>query len=177
MSAHWLTYIAKYHNEYLKIVRSWGESDYAEDIVQEMYLRINRYTSEDKIVNNGEVNKAYVWFVLRNIYNDLKKHGNRIDIARLSDKFDVEDEDIDEAKHGFEIFSQRLNDEIDSWHWYDAMLFKVYKDSDITMRELADKTKISLSSIYNTLKNCKERVQENCSEHYEDFLNEDYERI
>jgi predicted DNA-binding protein YlxM (UPF0122 family) len=57
------------------------------------------------------------------------------------------------------------------------MLFKVYKDSDITMRELADKTKISLSSIYNTIKNCKERIQENCSEHYEDYINEDYERI
>ena len=177
MSAHWLTYIAKYHNEYLKIVRSWGENDYAEDIVQEMYLRINKYTSEDKIITNGEVNKAYVWFVLRNVFLSLKTGRKNINTIRMPENLDVESELIDESKLGFEIFSQRLNQEIDSWHWYDAMLFKIYKDSDITIRDLADKTKISVSSIFNTLKNCKERVKNNCGEHYEDFLNEDYERI
>ncbi len=176
MSADWLKYIAKYHNEYLKIVRSWGEFDYAEDIVQEMYLRINRYTTEEKIVTDGEVNKAYVWFVLRNIYNDLKKSGNKIEVSRLSNKFDIEDE-VSEEKHGFEKFSQRLEDEINTWHWYDRMLFLSYKDTGYSMREIAEKSQISLSSIFNTIKNCKDKVVTNCSEDYEDFINEDYERI
>ncbi len=177
MSADWLKYIAKYHNEYLKIVRSWGEFDYAEDIVQEMYLRINRYTTEEKIVTDGEVNKAYVWFVIRNIYNDLKKSGNKIEVSRLSDKFDIEDEEVSEEKHGYERFSNKLESEINKWEWYDAMLFRVYMKQDLSMRDIAEKSHISLSSIFNTIKNCKERIKENCSEDYEDFINEDYERI
>lgn len=176
MNADWLKYIAKYHNEYLKIVRSWGEFDYAEDIVQEMYLRINRYTTEEKIVTNGEVNKAYVWFVLRNIYNDLKKAGNKVEISRLSDKLDIEDE-VSEEKHGYERFSNKLDNEINKWEWYDAMLFRVYMKQDLSMRDIAERSHISLSSIFNTIKNCKERIKENCSEDYEDFINEDYERI
>lgn len=35
-----LQVLAKHHNKWLNIVRSLGETIYAEDIVQEMYLKV-----------------------------------------------------------------------------------------------------------------------------------------
>jgi predicted DNA-binding protein YlxM (UPF0122 family) len=45
------------------------------------------------------------------------------------------------------------------------------------MREIAEETDISLTSIFNTLKNCKERLKEAIGEDFEDYLNEDFELI
>jgi DNA-directed RNA polymerase specialized sigma subunit len=72
---------------------------------------------------------------------------------------------------------QMIEDEIESWHWYDAMLFRLYKDSNLSMRQIADKTNISLTSIFHTLKKCKDRLKENVGEDYEDFINKDFELI
>ena len=45
------------------------------------------------------------------------------------------------------------------------------------MRELSNETKISLSSIFHTIKTCKERIVSEVGEDYEDYINEDYEKI
>lgn len=45
------------------------------------------------------------------------------------------------------------------------------------MRDLAEETNISLTSIFITLKNCKDRLRDNVSEDYEDFINEDFDLI
>jgi predicted DNA-binding protein YlxM (UPF0122 family) len=47
----------------------------------------------------------------------------------------------------------------------------------MSMRDIASETNISLTSIYNTLKNCKERLRENVGDDWEDFLNKDFELI
>jgi predicted DNA-binding protein YlxM (UPF0122 family) len=70
-----------------------------------------------------------------------------------------------------------LDDEVSNWHWYDQKLFKLYKDSDLSMREISKETNISVTSIFNTIKNCKTRINESVGETYEDYINEDYELI
>jgi len=40
--AGWLGKVAERHNEWIRIVHSFGEYDYADDIVQEMYLVLNK---------------------------------------------------------------------------------------------------------------------------------------
>ena len=57
------------------------------------------------------------------------------------------------------------------------MLFNLYKDSGKSMRTITKETGISTSSIFNTLKNCKDIIREEIGEDYEDYLNEDYELI
>ena len=44
----WLGIVAKRHREWVKIVNSFGEYNYAEDIVQECYLTIYKYADEKK---------------------------------------------------------------------------------------------------------------------------------
>jgi hypothetical protein len=72
---------------------------------------------------------------------------------------------------------KKVNSEINNWHWYDKMLFELYKDTGKSMRDIESDTGISLSSIFCTLKNCKESLKENVKEDYEDFINKDYELI
>lgn len=174
----WIKHIAKHHNEWVRIVRDFGEDFYAEDLVQEMYIRVHKYTTYDKIVKDGEVNKGFIWFVLRNIFVDFTKQKNKfykvnIDEARKLSSDDLNTEQI-EAQN---IIHDKIEQEIDSWHWYDTMLFKLYRESGMSMRELEKETKISLTSIFHTIKDCKSRLRNSVGEDYVDFINQDYEWV
>ena len=125
----WLKKVAKYHKDYLRIVKSYGETEYAEDIVQEMYLRLHKYADIDKVINkDGTVNKPYVFWTLRNIYKSLcierQKH-QKMDLKEVK-HLAVEYDYI--SKHEAEyLLEAKLNEEINSWHWYDEKLFKLYQ--------------------------------------------------
>ena len=80
-------------------------------------------------------------------------------------------------EEAFSGLIKRVKEEAETWHWYDEMLFKHYFDSGMSMRELADETRISTSSIFQTIKYCKGKLKENLNEDYEDYKNEDYELI
>jgi DNA-directed RNA polymerase specialized sigma24 family protein len=168
MSGQWLEIVAKEHKYYVDVVRSFGEYNFAEDIVQEMYLRIYKYTSPDKIVKDGQVNKGFIWFVLRNIYVDYCKQRSKIVKTDINDAILMSDEQNTEAMN--ELYD-KIEKEIESWHWYDTMLFKLYRDSGKSMRELEAETKISLTSIFHTIKHCKARINAAISEDYYDVLN------
>ena len=45
--AQWLKRVAERHNEWIKIVESFGEKNFQEDIVQQAYLIIYKYASEE----------------------------------------------------------------------------------------------------------------------------------
>lgn len=168
MSGQWLEIVAKEHKYYVDVVKSFGEYNFAEDIVQEMYLRIHKYTSPEKIVKDGIVNKGFIWFVLRNIYVDYCKQRNKITKVDLNEAVIMSDEQNTEALN--ELYD-KIEREIESWHWYDTMLFKLYRDSGKSMRELEAETKISLTSIFHTIKHCKARINAAISEDYYDVLN------
>lgn len=168
MSGQWLEIVAKEHKFYVEVVKSFGEYNFAEDIVQEMYLRIHKYTSPEKIVKDGQVNKGFIWFVLRNIYVDYCKQRSKIVKTDINDAILMSDEQNTEAMN--ELYD-KIEKEIESWHWYDTMLFKLYRDSGKSMRELEAETKISLTSIFHTIKHCKARINAAISEDYYDVLN------
>ena len=87
---------------------------------------------------------------------------------------DTDERQINEAKN---IIEQKIETEIQSWHPYDSILFKLYRDSGKSMRELEAGTKISLTSIFHTIKHCKQRIKNAVGEDYQDLLNNDLERI
>jgi len=74
-----LTEVAKHHKEWCRIVKGFGESNYTEDVVQEMYIRVYKYGQEDKVITPNGVNKSFIWFMLRNIYLDVCKRRNKVD--------------------------------------------------------------------------------------------------
>ena len=52
-----------------------------------------------------------------------------------------------------------------------------YRDSGKSIRKLSEETRISTSSIFQTLKYCKNQIRINVGEDFEDFINEDYEHL
>ena len=77
-----------------------------------------------------------------------------------------------------EVIIDKINNEVDSWdHWYDKKLFKLYYNTDISMRKLAKETKISVTSIFNSCKNYKEIIQSKFGEDFEDYMNGDFNFI
>jgi RNA polymerase sigma factor (sigma-70 family) len=164
-----LSKLYKKHSKWVNIVNKLGGGDYSEDIVQEMYLKLSKIELKEQTID------TFVYYVLRNMTFDLHRKKSNIFKVDLGDCIFLEYLE-DQGKEELETIYERIEDEVEDWHWYDKMLWQLYTE-DRTMRELAKDTKISLSSIFHTIKTCKERIKIAVGEDYEDYVNEDYEKI
>lgn len=174
----WLEIVSKNHEEWVSIVRSFGAGVYSDDIVQDTYLRLHKYNASDKVVKDGKVQKSYMWVCLKSVFYDHTKEEAKRNQVHLDSVSELQTEQTDrKRKEAIGRFDQLVEEEMNKWHWYDRTLFQYYKNTDMSMRDLERDTGISLTSIYQTIKNCKTRLKENVSEHYEDLINEDYERL
>lgn len=154
------------------MVKSFGaDQDLANDIVQEMYVRLYKYVEEpEKIMyNEKEVNTYFVYVTLKNMYGNLMKAKSRfqfVDVSELEDEL-IFDEVNEEAETQMVALYDEIWEQASDWHWYDRKIFDLYHNTDMSIRTLADKTKISARSIFNTLKNARERIQTDCNDTYQ----------
>lgn len=177
MDSSWLSIVSKNHKHYIRLVNSWGEYEYAEDLVQEMYLRLYRLTTPERIIKDNEVNKSFVWITLKNMHLQLVRERKKMNKINIDEFTNISDTDNTELFEALNRLDEHIKNECDSWHWYDTMLFKLYINSEMSMRDVSTETGISLTSIFETLKKCKERLTFTTGEHYEDIRNKDYERV
>lgn len=198
---NWFKKITDLHNEWVRACKTFGAGEYSEDIVQETYIRLLKYTNEEKLIKNNKINKLYIYLSLRNTYIIfLKKHRKNTDFEISSDKLkylskkqqqkhittglhnidiirNLEEIDMMQRKDSVEIILNNIYEEMNNWHWFDKMLYEIYIESGKSIRQLAIETKISKDTIWRTLKSCNDRIRLNVGEDYEDFLNRDYELI
>lgn len=166
-------------------------NDIVEDFVHETYLRLNKYVENpEKIMyNETEINRFYVYITLKNLWTDYCKERSKFQKRNVADysadhySFEVPEwaiyEEVNrEEQKAEEYIIAKINEEVDSWdHWYDKKLFRLYYNSDISMRKLAIETKISVTSIFNSCKNYKEILRTKFGEDFEDYLNGDFDKI
>lgn len=163
------------------MVKSFGcGDDDANEVVQEMYVRLHKYINNpEKIMyNETEVNGYYVYITLRNIY--LSEVQRRRKMVNLPDPsfINVKDEQVNiEERLSFDKIIDGINDEVKQWYWYDRKIWQIHFDQEKSMRRISSDTTISLSSIFNTLKKCKNKIRDKFSEDVEDYKNGDYDRI
>jgi len=201
---NWLNRVCKYHKEWIEIVERLGGGLYSEDIVQEAYIKIVKYNYGSRIVNNGKVSKGYMFFVLRSIFINYIKEANKIrkvDIDTLYDlsgktwfidpssssttvrnlKDNIEKVHYDSEnvakEYAYGKICNKIDKEIESWHWYDKKIFEVYRDTPLTIRGMSKETKISTVNIFHTLKKGKRIINKKFSEDYLDYKNGDYDLI
>lgn len=177
MDSNWLSHISIHHKEWVSIIRSWGEHDYAEDLVQEMYIRCLSYSSEEKIIQDGKVNKGYIWFVLRSVFIMYKKECSKVEKLRIDSNFDIEAKEDIELEYAYGQLLAKVDKSKSNWHWYDVKLFDLYMNSGMSMRKIEAQTNISLTSIHHTIKNCKARLTKEVGEDIQDYFNNDYELL
>jgi DNA-directed RNA polymerase specialized sigma24 family protein len=171
--ADWLNVIARHHKEWVSIVRSFGH-DTPEDIVQDMYLRIYQYVEPSRIITDNEVNKGFIWFTLRNLFlKDVTKY--KCEQLR---GYEAQNEECTiEQKETLEVLLNKIDECVNSFDWYDKMLYDIYYKSEQSQRDLAKATGISLSSLSNSLKTQKKTIKKLVGEDYQDYINQDYEWI
>lgn len=175
MSNKWLGKVAEHHNEWVKIIHTFGEYDYAEDIVQESYIALWKYADQEKLIDtNGDVRKGYMYFTLRSLfyqYYNKKKKINKVPFDGCWELFD--DSNLEEQK-AYNDICLLIDEEIKNWDWYDRKLFKLYRDSDMSMRDIAKETNISLISIFNSIKNYKIILKDKFENDYQEYITNDY---
>lgn len=186
--------LSKRNKEWFKISLSiCKDESLAKELVQEMYLRLNKYIDNiDRITVDGKISSLYIYVTIRNLYykHQNKRKKNIIfqykdydsfdDGVNINDNFkssidsDIELSNMEEAHR--KIMDNILK-EVSTWHWYDEKLFKLYFFTDKSLRNIASETKISLTSIYNSCKNYKQILIEKFGEDITDFFNKDYYQI
>jgi RNA polymerase sigma factor (sigma-70 family) len=162
-----LEILSKKHNEWLRMAMSFGaDRDTAQDLVQDMYLRMYKYVENPERImyNEDEVNTYFVFVVLRNLYVSSKKGMTFTELEELDGEMDEPNYEMETAHNNL---IDQMWDEVEEWHWYDSKLFKLYHNTDMTIKKISEETKISERSIWNTLDNGRKRIQENCKEAYE----------
>jgi len=143
-----------------------ADRDTAQDLVQDMYLRMYKYVENPERImyNEDEVNTYFVFVVLRNLFISSQK-------SMSFEQLEEIDGEMEEPNYDYENAYNRLLDElweeVESWHWYDTKLFKLYHNTDMTIKRISEETKISERSIWNTLDNGRKRIQTNRKEAYQ----------
>lgn len=180
-----LELLAKNHKLWIRMVRGFGaDRDLAQDIVQSFYLRMHKYVKDgDRIMyNDEEVNRFFCYVTLKNMYRTYMNAENRFQWyeVREDDAIDEELKEFvfDEAMEtAFERLIGKISDEMNTWHKYDRILSEKYLKSDYSLRDIASGSGISLTSIFNSMRENKRLLKEKFGEDWEDFKNGDYNLI
>jgi len=187
MSSNILDILSKRHTEWLNMAKSFKlDNNDANELVQNMYLRMYDYTKDVKRImyNEKEINTFYIYITLRNLYyskftnykkknktvlfSDIDKENFKYIINKMS--YDIDDfEDNYKKKVNLEALCNKIDSVIEDWYWYDKKLTKLYLNTDMSMRDISKETKISLSSIFNTLTNAKEKIRKESKEEYKKY--------
>jgi DNA-directed RNA polymerase specialized sigma24 family protein len=175
MSNRWLAKVAQHHDEWVKVIHTFGEYDYAEDIVQESYIALYKYADADKLLDaQGEVRKGYMYFTLRSLFYQYYNKKKKVNKVNFDDQWELFDDSNIEEHKAYNDICLLIDEEIKNWDWYDRKLFKLYRDTDLSMRDIAKETNISLISIFNSIKNYKIILKEKFEKDYQDYITNDY---
>jgi len=174
----WLEQVAKHHKEWVKTIQKLGEYDFAEDIVQESYIALMKYANAEKLIDDkGNVRKGYMFFTLRSLYYQYYNKKKTIQKVSFDGCWELFDDSNIEEHNAYNDICLMIDQEIDNWHWYDKKLFKLYRDSNMSMRDIAKETNISLISIFHSIKNYKEVLNTKFNKDYQDYITNDYTNI
>lgn len=151
-----LDILSKDHKKWLKISKSFGLKEDAEDLVQDMYLKVyawNGKYNKTLMFNDNEVNYYFIFRVLRGLFLDKVKCKklNNVSLDTLT-FLEPSKSDISFEYHA------KLNDinkEIKSWELYDQKIYELIFLENYSMLELSKKTGIDYYSIYRTVKKIK----------------------
>lgn len=154
--------IAEKHNDWLRIVKSFGcDGDKCEDIVQEMYLKAHTLINSGTDISYGEdINHFYIYRILRSLFIDLCRKEAKVTKVNLDylERF-VQEEEIKEYKD-IEGKMKQLDNLLDKVYWYDKKVFDLISEG-MSIAELSKKSGISYYSLYNTYKNVKLLIKNN----------------
>lgn len=177
-----LAKVAEYHNIWIAMLLNMGcRVDNAEDLVQEMYIKLDRLIKSGTDISYGDndINRAYVYRTLWSLFIDGKRK-KKIQMVELVENMVEGEEDIvgeyeaeDDCFNGLTL---KVRQEMNTWHQYYSSLCKLYFSSDYSMRDLAKELDCGVTHVYHTINTHRDLLRDKFSEDWEDFKNKDYDK-
>ena len=152
-----LSKIFKKHRIWIDIVSSFGcNKDTAEDIVQEMYIKIQKNINNGLDINyDDDYNYYYIFKTLKSMFLDLKRKESKVFIFNIDDQpsyFNhINDVNYQEAY-------KKVQTELDKLYWYDKKVYQLLEGNE-SVAKLSRKTNIPYHSLYNTYRKVLERLK------------------
>ena len=111
---------------------------------------------------------------MRNLYlSKFHKLGNKFiyseDLPVDMIDYRADDPGVEYEKEQFDKVIDKVESIIDDWYWYDKRVFNIHFFDEMSMRKIARETKISLSSIFNTLSNGKKKIKKGAIKEYKKY--------
>lgn len=153
----------KKHKQWCKIVESFGcNSDTAEDLVQEMYLKLHSLIESGLDIKYDEtINYYYIYKILRTFFLDLKIKEKRVSYTDEAEFYLLELE-ANEDRLGDKTHKElhkEVMETLEDLYWYDRKVFELL-DGEMSVSELSRNTGISYYSLYNTYKKVKQILKD-----------------
>ena len=174
---HYLAKLDKHRKEWGKYLSTMG-ANHTEDLIQDMYLRVDRYKLEDKVIkDDGTVNKTYIWYVLRTVWlakYHYDKKFSPVDIDKVT--MYVESEGFDPNKE--EAFSNLIVATQEAIKDSSVDMFKRYMDMDVkSMRQMAKNENTGVMDVFYGVKEGKTGVTRKVGWMYDAWKDGNYEAI
>jgi len=149
--------VAKKHKEWIKIVISFGcDKEIAEDIVQEMYIKIQLKLEKGLDIMYGkEINYYYIFKTLKSLFYDLKRKGKNITIVNIEDNINDFNTQMD---INYDSEYEKITDSLSEMYWYNRKVFEIINGGE-KIAELSRKSGIPYYSLYNTYNKVKRKLK------------------
>ena len=150
---------------------------YHEDITHDLYIKIQNEI--DKIEEDPTEVKKFldrywdghslsIYKVVKNMFVDMIRRENKVvKLEKLSNSQleyivnESKDDDFDKT------IQQDMDKYVDTFYWFDKNLFNLYRYEFKSHKGLmSEKTKLSLSTIYRTVKRCKVKIKRKFKDQY-----------
>ena len=179
-----LVLIFEKHKDWCSIVQSFGcNPETAEDLVQEMYIRVDQHIKNGKdFMYEDEVNYYFIYLILLNLFRDLKRKEKDVKLIGLEqlpeladpESYEQEDELMFEKCRAIEEW---LNDDryiellqegskIDNYSsdkmnaFYLRNIFEEVFVKGKKVTQFSRDTNITYWSLRNTIKNIKKQIKQ-----------------
>lgn len=152
----------KKHHQWLSAVayNFTGSKNEAEELTQDLYLKLLEFKDIKKIMYGADVNLFYLYKMIRSIFvNKTNKKVNSEPIDE--DVFEVPDEEYDvdkdtQQENLIHKVQEIMNQDVE---WFDSKLLQIYIDDNHSIRSLSEQTKISMSTIWSSLNKTKKYIK------------------
>jgi len=149
--------VAKKHKEWIKIVISFGcDKEIAEDIVQEMYIKIQLKLDKGLDIMYGkEINYYYIFKTLKSLFYDLKRKGKNITIVNIEDNINDFNTEMD---INYDSEYKKITDSLSEMYCYNRKVFEIINGGE-KIAELSRKSGIPYYSLYNTYNKVESKLK------------------
>lgn len=154
-----------------KNARTNQQKKYPEDVVQEAYCRIIEIQSQGHELKFESYSLLERYF-FKTIKNIMINQTQKKTIQELPIKGEIVSQDVKDIEvieHSELV--KKIDQVVDTFYWYDKMMFNLYRYKIPSIRKISSETKISRPSVTGTIKSCKYKIQKELATEYYKLVN------